>query len=73
MMLVCLPSAKPASTADEDERCFMAGGEYRVILTPTDPQRPVAVYPFRLERRNGVLGFVTGLTLISGFVLASVW
>ncbi|MEO7455242.1 MAG: hypothetical protein ABIY52_03215 [Gemmatimonadaceae bacterium] len=73
MMLVCLPTQKPESKADEKERCFESGGEYLALLAPVDTLRPVAVYPFRLERRNGLLGFVGGISLITAGILASVW
>jgi hypothetical protein len=69
MLLVCLQSPVAARRAELDARCFHSGHRYRLEVGATEPR---AVYPFRVENRNGALGIAVGLAGIATFVALEV-
>ena len=69
MLLVCIPPSRAEQPVQFDPRCFHSGHRYRLEIGNGQPQ---AVYPFRVENRNGLLGIAVGLTAIAAFVVAEV-
>ena len=62
VLLVCVPRDASVSS-----RCFEPGGQYTLAIHL--PERNPADFPFRMERRNGVLGALTGAVIIFTFLI----
>jgi hypothetical protein len=73
LRVVCVPRHLSGVTTRTVDRCLFSGHGYRLeVGDQATPSTPVAVYPFRVENRNGLLGVVAGLAIISAFVTAEV-
>jgi len=73
LTMVCLTAQTGDASATSLPRCFYSGRRYSLVLGDTlDRTHVPAEYPFRVENRNGPLGFVSGIALISAFVAAEV-